>query len=119
MKKFRKLLIAAASLMSVSALAGCGQQGVPDNGYLIKVWGTFNDTYGAIVDKAINKMKELHPEYTVKYTKQTGMGYDGLADLAVKGFAAGDYPDAIVAYPDSVAWLPSPSGCKTKGCSSE
>ena len=103
MKKFRKLLIAAASVMGVSALVGCGQQGVPDNGYLIKVWGTFNDTYGAIVDKAINKMKELHPEYTVKYTKQTGMGYDGLADLAVKGFAAGDYPDAIVAYPDSVA----------------
>ena len=42
MKKFRQLLIAAASLMGVSALTGCGQQGVPDNGYLIKVWGTFN-----------------------------------------------------------------------------
>ncbi len=103
MKKLRKLLIAAASLMSVSALAGCGNTSVPDDGHLIKVWGTFNDTYQGIIEKAVAKMKQLHPEYTVRYTKQTGMGYDGLAALAVKGFAAGDYPDAIVAYPDSVA----------------
>jgi len=103
MKKFKRLLLLGAGLLSLSALTGCNNQTVPDNGYLIKVWGTFNDTYGAIIDKAIAKMKELHPEYTIKYTKQTGMGYDGLADLVVKGIAGGDYPDAVVAYPDSVS----------------
>ena len=104
MKKTRSLFIVAAALLGLQSLVACGgETTVPDDGYLIKVWGTFNDTYGAIVEKAVKKMKELHPEYTVKYTKQTGMGYDGLADLAVKGFSVGDYPDAIVAYPDSVA----------------
>ena len=98
----RKLVAMGAGLLALTSLTGCGSD-VPDDGYLIKVWGTFNDTYGAIVDKAIKKMKELHPEYTIRYTKQTGMGYNELADAVTKGFAAGDYPDAVVAYPDNVA----------------
>ena len=100
--KMRRLLVAATALLTMPMLVGCGPKEV-DNGYTVKVWATFNDTYGATIEKAIKKMKELHPEYTIKYTKQTGMGYDGLKDLAIKGFASGDYPDAIVAYPDSVA----------------
>ena len=66
------------------------------------MWATFNDTYAAIIERAIKRYEELYPGYSVKYTKYSG-GYSDLAAACVKGFAANNYPDIAVVYPDSVA----------------
>lgn len=92
-------LLLASALMATS-VAGCNQE-IVDNGNVIIVWTTFNDDYGAIINKAIKNMKKKYPEYTVRYKKQSG-GYNELKDMVVKGIAVGSYPDVTVAYPDSV-----------------
>ena len=92
-------LILASALMATSVV-GC-QQEIVDNGNVINVWTTFNDDYGAVINKAIKSMKKKYPEYTVRYKKQNG-GYTELKDMVVKGIAVGSYPDVTVAYPDSV-----------------
>lgn len=103
MKTNSKLAILFAGIaMASTALVGCGSAAEVDTGHTITVWTTFNDTYGAIIQKAINSFQSKYPEYKVKYTKFNG-GYNDLASAVVKGVSAGDYPDMCAVYPDSVA----------------
>jgi len=101
MKKSRLLLLLATTALGAGMLSGCGQD-VKDTGQVIILWSTFNDTYQTVINNAIKTFKKAHPEYTVKNVKQNG-SYDDLKNMAVKGAAGGDYPDLIIAYPDSVA----------------
>ena len=100
MKKGRLLMVLAAMAMGFTALTGCGNQ--EDEAHTITLWTTFNDQYQAIIEKAIRSMKEKYPEYTIKNVKQNG-SYDDLKSMVIKGVSGGDYPDLVVAYPDSVA----------------
>jgi len=68
----------------------------------IHIKTTFNDTYGAIWTDAIASLKKKEPHLTVTYEKYTG-SYNDLKDDVVNGVPAGNYPDIVVAYPDSVA----------------
>lgn len=100
MKKSRLLLLLATAAMGATALTGCGE--TVDNGQVIILWTTFNDTYQTVINNAIASFKKAHPEYEVRNIKQNG-SYDDLKNMALKGAAGGDYPDLIAAYPDSVA----------------
>lgn len=99
MKKSPLLLLGVAAL-GAGMLTGCGE--APDTGQVIILWTTFNDTYQTVINNAIRSFTSKYPEYTVKNIKQEG-SYDDLKEMAVKGAAAGTYPDLIAAYPDSVA----------------
>lgn len=101
MKKGRKLALFASSAMMLLSLVGCG--GGSDKGKTtITVWTTFNDTYQAVITKAINRFESKYPQFKVNNVKQNG-GYNDLKSMVVKGVSSGDYPDIVVAYPDSVA----------------
>lgn len=100
MKTNRILGVLAASVLGLTTLVGCGQE--VDTGHKIVVWTTFNTTYEAVIQKAINNFQSKYPEYKISYSKQN-TGYDGLKDMVIKGVSSGDYPDLVVAYPDSVA----------------
>ncbi len=101
MKKGRKIILAATTaLLGLASLVGCGPQGGSEN--TIVLWTTFNDTYQAIIEKAIKSFEEKYPEYKVQNVKQNG-SYDDLKSMVVKGVSSNDYPDLVAAYPDSVA----------------
>ena len=91
-------LLSTTMLLSMAALTGCGK----DNRKAISMWATFNTNYQAIIEKAIKNFEEQNPEWRIDYVKQNG-SYDDLKDMVVKGVPAGNYPDLVVAYPDSVA----------------
>ena len=91
-------LLSTTLLLSLTALAGCGQ----DNRKAVTMWATFNTNYQAIIEKAIKNFEAANPEWRIDYVKQNG-SYNDLKDMVVKGVPAGNYPDLVVAYPDSVA----------------
>ena len=108
MKSSRLLIIAVTSLL---ALAGCGNSGgTPshgEGGFIkedteITIWTTYNDTYQAVLNNAIDEFKTLEPKVTVKNIKQQG-SYNDLAKMVVDGFAVDNYPDMVAAYPDAVS----------------
>lgn len=68
----------------------------------ITIWTTYNDTYQAILNNAIEEFKTIEKNVTVKNIKQQG-SYDDLKKMCVDGFAVDNYPDIVSAYPDSVA----------------
>lgn len=68
----------------------------------ITVETTFNDTYAQIFKDAIASLAKKEPNLTVKYSKYSG-DYTMLKEDVIRGFSANDYPDVVVAYPDSVA----------------
>lgn len=113
--KTKKLTI--LTLIALLPLVGCGQQGgtsgegsnsEPDGDWLIKedteitIWTTYNDTYQAIINNAIEEFKLIEPKVTIKNIKQQG-SYDDLKKMVVDGFAVDNYPDMVAAYPDSVS----------------
>ncbi len=106
MKHSIRIALIGAAGMTIVPLTGCNQ--VVDNGQIINVWATFNDTYGGMVKKFARQFHKEYPEYIVRYTKQSG-SYNDLKDKVIKGVAGGTYPDMFVAYPDSVAELMSVS----------
>lgn len=66
----------------------------------ITFWNTFS--YETQITNMINAFKEIEPNVEVVNVKQSG-SYNDLKDMTVKGFAADNYPDLVVAYPDHVA----------------
>ena len=68
----------------------------------ITIWTTYNDTYQAILNNAIEEFQKLEPHVHITNTKQQG-SYDDLKVMCVNGFAVDNYPDIVAAYPDSVA----------------
>ena len=68
----------------------------------ITIWTTYNDTYQAIINNAIEEFQSIEKNVTVKNVKQQG-SYDDLKKMCVDGFAVDNYPDIVAAYPDSVA----------------
>ena len=68
----------------------------------ILVQTTFNDTFGQIFKDAVEAVQKKEPHLTVKYDKYSG-SYSDLKDEVIKGVPAGNYPDVVAAYPDSVA----------------
>lgn len=68
----------------------------------ITIWTTYNDTYQAIINKAIDAFKLVEPHVTVNNVKQQG-SYDDLKTMVVNGFAVDNYPDIAAAYPDAVS----------------
>ena len=101
MKKSRSLLLLGVAALGAGVLTGCGND-VKDTGQVIILWSTFNDSYQTVINNVIRSFNKKYPEYVVRNIKQTG-SYDDLKNMALKGAAGGDYPDLIVAYPDSVA----------------
>ena len=97
MKTSRLLFVAATALLAVT---GCGKKG--SNKTEIVIWTTYNDTYQAIINNAIEEFKTLEPDVVVKNVKQQG-SYQDLAKMCVDGFAVDNYPDMVAAYPDSVS----------------
>lgn len=100
MKKSRITCLLALASTMVLGVAGCDSS--VDDGHKIIVWATFNTTYQAIVEKAIANFEADYPDYKIEYVKQNG-SYSDLKDMVVKGVPAGNYPDLVIAYPDSVA----------------
>ncbi len=68
----------------------------------ILVQTTFNDTFGQIFKDAIASLAKKEPHLKVNYDKYSG-SYSDLKEEVVKGVPAGNYPDVVAAYPDSVA----------------
>ena len=68
----------------------------------ILVQTTFNDTYGQVFKDAIEDLQKKEPHLTIKYDKYSG-GYYDLASAVIDGIPANNYPDVVLAYPDSVA----------------
>ena len=68
----------------------------------ITIWTTYNDTYQAILNNAIEEFQKMEPHVHITNTKQQG-SYDDLKVMCVNGFAVDNYPDIVSAYPDSVA----------------
>ena len=108
MKKTRLSIVAVSALL---VLTGCGNTTAPsavEGEHYIKeptkitIWTTFNDTYKAIIDNAIEEFKTLEPNVEIENIKQQG-SYDDLKKMVVDGFAVDNYPDMVAAYPDSVA----------------
>ena len=110
MKTSRLSMIALAALLT---LTGCGQNkkdtsgddsgtGVIKEDTEIVIWTTYNDTYQAVINNAIEEFKKQEPKVTVKNIKQQG-SYDDLKKMVVDGFAVDNYPDMVAAYPDSVS----------------
>lgn len=97
MKTSRLLIVAATALLAVTACKAKKNDNIE-----IVIWTTYNDTYQAIINNAIDEFKELEPKVTVKNIKQQG-SYDDLAKMCVDGFAVDNYPDMVAAYPDSVS----------------
>ena len=95
-----------------SSNAGSSQQGgsssIDDTNAVIKedtnitIWTTYNDTYQAILNNAIDEFQKMEPHVHITNTKQQG-SYDDLKVMCVNGFAVDNYPDIVSAYPDSVA----------------
>ncbi len=101
-------------LTSVALLSACANKKTStdskksdDGGSLITsattitIKSTFNDTYRALFDSVIEKLKESEPLLTIENVKYSG-GYSDLASEVVKGIPVNDYPDLVVSYPDSV-----------------
>lgn len=68
----------------------------------ILVQTTFNDTFGQIFKDAIDAVQKKEPNLKITYDKYSG-SYSDLKDAVIKGVPAGNYPDVVAAYPDSVA----------------
>ena len=68
----------------------------------ILVQTTFNDTFGQIFKDAIAAVEKKEPHLKITYDKYSG-SYSDLKDAVIKGVPAGNYPDVVAAYPDSVA----------------
>ena len=68
----------------------------------ILVQTTFNDTFGQIFKDAIDAVQKKEPNLKITYDKYSG-SYTDLKDEVIKGVPAGNYPDVVAAYPDSVA----------------
>lgn len=68
----------------------------------IQIKTTFNDDYSAVFTDAAAALMKKEPNLTITYEKYTG-SYSDLSNNVVDGVPAGDYPDIVVAYPDSVA----------------
>ena len=83
-------LLSTTLLLSLTALAGCGQ----DNRKAVTMWATFNTNYQAIIEKAIKNFEAANPEWRIDYVKQNG-SYNDLKDMVVKGVPAGNYPDSV------------------------
>ena len=87
---------------------GGGNTSINDENCIIKeetnitIWTTYNDTYQAIINNAIEEFEKAEPHVHVTNTKQSG-SYDDLKTMCVNGFAVDNYPDMVAAYPDSVA----------------
>ncbi len=110
MKKSRNigiLLLTSAALLSAcntnkSSSANSQKSGTKiTTATTITIKSTFNDTYRAIFDAAIAKLKETEPLLTIENVKFSG-SYSDLASEVVKGIPVNDYPDLVVSYPDSV-----------------
>ena len=90
-----------------SSSAG-GNSSIDDSNCVIKeetnitIWTTYNDTYQAILNNAIDEFQRMEPHVHITNTKQQG-SYDDLKVMCVNGFAVDNYPDIVAAYPDSVA----------------
>ena len=68
----------------------------------ILVQTTFNDSYGQVFKDAVDAIQKKEPHLKVVYDKYSG-SYTDLKDAVIKGVPAGNYPDVVAAYPDSVA----------------
>ena len=89
-------LIIATSLF---ALVGC--ENGPSKPEIV-IWTTYNDTYQAVLNNAIEEFKTIRPDISVKNIKQQG-SYDDLKKMVCDGFAVDNYPDMVAAYPDAVS----------------
>ena len=69
----------------------------------IYFWNGFNDNYRAVISNVIKAFKEIEPNVTVEHDdiKQSG-NYAMVMENVIKGFSANNYPDIVVAYPDSI-----------------
>ena len=90
------LMIATALL----AMTGCDAFG-PSKPEIV-IWTTYNDTYQAVLNNAIEEFKTIRPDFAVKNIKQQG-SYDDLKKMVCDGFAVDNYPDMVAAYPDAVS----------------
>lgn len=85
-----------------------GSSSIDDSNAIIKeetnitIWTTYNDSYQAILNNAIDEFQKMEPHVHVNNVKQQG-SYDDLKTMVVNGFAVDNYPDIVAAYPDSVA----------------
>lgn len=120
MKKSRNIMMI---LLAAALLSGCGKNnsssssstgggsgstgssggGTVTGEVSIKITDTFNDTYRAVIDRAIGNLAEKYPDFKINVTHEKfSGGYSDLKDKVVKGIPVNDYPDLVVAYPDSV-----------------
>lgn len=101
-RKLKMTLLAMTSVLALPLVASCGDDEIVDTGQVITIWYAFNADYEEQLNIAARALKEQYPEYIVKPTKVTGT-YENLKNTVLKGFATGNYPDIVVAYPDAVA----------------
>lgn len=99
MKTSRLLIVAATALLGITA---CKPQHTDNEKIKIVIWTTYNDTYQAVLNNAIDEFQKSHPNVVVDNIKQQG-SYQDLAKMCVDGFAVDNYPDMVAAYPDSVS----------------
>lgn len=110
MKTSRLSILSLTALIGLTGCFGGGGKtssqdtgdGVIKEDTTITIWTTYNDTYQAIINNAIEEFKEIEPKVTINNVKQQG-SYDDLKKMCVDGFAVDNYPDMVAAYPDSVA----------------
>ena len=98
MKKFYKLIIAAATIAGVMATTGCNS----GNGKLkITFWHTMGQENQDMLNRVIEKFNLTHPDVEVQHDSQGS--YSTLKDKLNEAIPAGTNPTMAFCYPDHVA----------------
>ena len=117
-KRLISMVLLAAMLVSVVALAGCGNKGgnggnstadfvIPESGFSVdtEVTITFYNTMGAnlsaVLEAYIAEFNELYPNITV-VSENVG-SYDDVRDRISTEITVGNQPNIAYCYPDHVA----------------
>ncbi len=123
--KNRKIALTFASLGSALLLAACGEPKSPTASSVastngseetsqssvitektkISFWVNWNDNFKGVVQGFIDNFEAENPDVEVELKKIEG-SYDGLLTQTINGYTgSNDYPDILLAYPDSVQRL--------------
>ena len=74
MKTSRLLIVAATALLGITA---CKPQHTNNEKIKIVIWTTYNDTYQAVLNNAIDDFQKSHPNVVVDNIKQQGSYQEG------------------------------------------
>lgn len=99
MKISKFLSMASVASLAVLTLASCG--GSEDKSKTIVFYNSAGSTISTVVETAITKFKNEHPEWTVEVVKQSD--YDATFNQVVLDLQAGELPSIAYCYPDHVA----------------